>query len=351
MRHTDRPHQVPGYQIHEVGTPDKLTLSHPARGNILYVSPHTALIWGLCDGQRTVGDIIALLQEAYSGVDGKSNVIPGTVEGTNIGADVGQVLDELAEHGTVELRATQGYDIPILVYLKVAETPPSNNSVWISKRLFAEQMAALSAHGYVAVSFQDYLAYRHGVATPPPRPVILTFDDGYESLYTIVRPILKGYDFTATVFLVTKYIGTHERLDNHWDIPEARYGAKMLLWSEVEALAAGGIAFGSHTQSHRYLTAIDETLAKQEIEASALELEAHLGARPIAFSYPFGDGAGIPRIEVLVQNAGYAVAVSTLPGIANTLTSGIWAIPRIKITGASMLTPDMFLTKLNRERT
>jgi peptidoglycan/xylan/chitin deacetylase (PgdA/CDA1 family) len=342
VRRIDRPHQVAGCRIDQAERPDAddFVLCHAAEHISLRVTSPTALVWSLCDGQRTIDDIISLLTEAYS-------------EGDGIGADVQQLLASLTEHSAVEWLATEGYDIPILVYHKVAEAPPPGNTVWISRRLFAEQLAALSAHGYVTVSFQDYLAYRSEAATPPPRPVILTFDDGYDSLYTIVRPILNEYGFKATVFLITKYIGTAERMDNHWDAPEAHYGVNMLLWPEVTTLAAEGYAFGSHTQSHPYLTAISETWAEQEIKQSAIDLQTHLGAPPYVFSYPFGDGAGIPHIEGLVQKAGYALAVSALLGLANTLTSDIWALPRIKITEANSLVPDFdrpgdfFLRKLD----
>jgi len=72
-----------------------------------------------------------------------------------------------------------------------------------------------------------------------------------------------------------------------------------------------------------------------------------LGAAPQVFAYPFGDGAGIPRIEALVQQAGYAAAVSTLPGVANTLASPIWALPRLRITEADTPGPGgSFLRRL-----
>ncbi len=238
------------------------------------------------------------------------------------------------------------YSIPILLYHKVALTPPPGNAVWVSSHMFARQMATLSACGYVTVSFEDFLAYRAGTAEPPPRPVILTFDDGYESLYTTARLVLDHYGFKATAFLVTGHIGTNERMDNRWDPPEAQHAVPMLLWSEVAAMAANGHSFGSHTRRHPHLTAVDEERARQEVEGSAADLRAHLRA-PLAFAYPFGDGAGIPRIEALVQEAGHALAVSTLPGVANTLTSPIWALPRLRITEADTPGPGgSFLRRL-----
>jgi peptidoglycan/xylan/chitin deacetylase (PgdA/CDA1 family) len=323
MRNLDQLHQVAGYQLDKQGNADHLTLAHPGRRIRVNLSPLAALIWGLCDGQRTASDIVTLLSDAYSDVQ---------VNHTEIRADVERVLNELIKYGAIEYRADQGYNVPILLYHKIAEVPPRGNTVWISRQTFADQMATLSAHGFVPVSFEDYIAFRRGTATPPQRPVIITFDDGYESVFTLVRPILKEHGFKATVFLVTQFIGTDDRFDNRWDEPEAHYGVKMLLWSEVAALATEGFDFGSHTSSHPYLTTINDALALRELDASACKLETHLGARPSVFSYPFGDGAGNPHIQALVQDAGYAAAVSTISGIANTLASNIWALPRIKMT-------------------
>lgn len=328
-----RLHQAPGYRIEPSGCPSatEIRLWHQAKDIELCLSQSAALVWSLCDGQRTLNEIEMLLADAYAS-DAE------TAEA--IAADVERASETLIAHGALEWLSSEGYDIPILLYHKVAEAPPPGNTVWISRDMFAAQMAALSERGYVTVSLRDYLAYRAGLATPPPRPVILTFDDGYADVEREVRPILETYGFTATVFLVTQAIGARQRMDNSWDPPEAHYGVEMLLWSEVESLSRMGYELGSHTLTHPRLSAVGLDQAKRELTQSAAALHARLGEPPVAFAYPFGDGAGVPRIEALVQQTGYRVAVSTRPGIANTLTSDLWALPRVKITEADSPTDD-----------
>lgn len=330
---TRRLHRVSGYWIDTAGCPGSgnILLRHTAKGIDLRVNHPAALVWSLCDGQRTLDDIVSLLGGAYA-TDAYSV--------RAIRVDVEQAVQTLLRQGALQWIASTGYDIPILLYHKVAEVIPPGNSLWISQRRFAAQMASLSASGYNTVSFQDFLAYRHGLASPPARPVILTFDDGYADIIRLVRPILDRYGFTATIFLITNVIGKTQRMDNFWDPPEAHYGAEMLLWSEVSELAAAGYEFGAHTQSHPWLNAISLNQGRREIAGSAADLRGHLGVMPRIFAYPFGDGAGVPRIETLVLEAGFAAAVSTRPGIANTLTSDIWALPRIKITEAHTLPPE-----------
>ena len=62
----------------------------------------------------------------------------------------------------------------------------SDDFFTVSTADFQSQMRALKAYGYTAVSLQDVLDYRAGVKTPPAKPFMLTFDDGYESLLTTV---------------------------------------------------------------------------------------------------------------------------------------------------------------------
>ena len=76
------------------------------------------------------------------------------------------------------------------------------------------------------------------------RLVALTFDDGYRDFYTHTFPILARFQYTATMYLPTAYIG---------DQPRAFNGKPCLSWAEVKELHAAGIEFGSHTVTHPQL--------------------------------------------------------------------------------------------------
>ncbi len=86
-----RPRQAPGYQVADMESLDgEIVLFHPATQKILYSNRSGALIWGLCDGQRTVADIIQLLSEAY----------PDSA--LEIEADVRDTLLTFARQGAIE---------------------------------------------------------------------------------------------------------------------------------------------------------------------------------------------------------------------------------------------------------
>jgi hypothetical protein len=123
-------------------------------------------------------------------------------------------------------------DVPILMYHKVTDTATPCDEWTITKDLFEKQMHALSAYGYDTVSLQDFLDYRDGSATPPDHPVILTFDDGYQNLYTEVRPVLNSYGFMGTGFLITDYMGTSVRQAKSFDSRDPDCIMPVMLWSK-----------------------------------------------------------------------------------------------------------------------
>lgn len=91
MIDSDRPRRAPGFRAADKESlGGELVLFNPATQKILYSNRTGALIWGLCDGQRTIADMIQLLNEAY----------PHSARG--IDRDVRETLSSLAEHGVIE---------------------------------------------------------------------------------------------------------------------------------------------------------------------------------------------------------------------------------------------------------
>lgn len=90
MLDTNRPRRVPGFEIAErEAMSGELVLFHPGTQVILYSNRTGTLIWGLCDGERTVAEIIQLLKEAY----------PDAAE---IEADIRETLATFSQHNAIE---------------------------------------------------------------------------------------------------------------------------------------------------------------------------------------------------------------------------------------------------------
>jgi len=220
-------------------------------------------------------------------------------------------------------------DIPILAYHKVDVSAPS--TWYVTADQFAKQMDVLQAYGYQAVSLNDFLDYYTGVTPPPEKPVIVTFDDGYQGIYDYAYPILAEKDMQATVFVLTGYTGEteEERFSNLWNPSEPL--TYHMIWPEVLALDNAGFSIGSHTVTHPNLLDLDQEQAEFEISQSYQDIQTHLvDGDEMGFAYPYGNGSDSTVIRNLVQQAGYssAVAFGSEDGIANPAESDIWALPR-----------------------
>ena len=99
--------------------------------------------------------------------------------------------------------------IPIITFHKV--DPVFEWGVTrVTPHQFNRVASFLANEGYKTISLET--AYHQ--QDLPAKPVILTFDDGYESVYENAAPIMDQFGFTGTVFLISKYIGK----ENHWDV-------------------------------------------------------------------------------------------------------------------------------------
>ena len=190
--------------------------------------------------------------------------------------------------------------VPSLVYHKVADIPPGCRFPcnYVRPAQFAAQLRLLRAAGFQSISFGDYVSYRRGEARLPPRPVLITFDDGYRTNAQIAAPILRRFGFTATVFLVSDYIGQ----TNEWDDGERQEA--LLAVDEIRALRKEGIEFQSHTCSHARLTKLTPDEAFRELRDSRATLEAIIDAPVSVVAYPWGDCD--ESISALAERAGYA---------------------------------------------
>ena len=237
-----------------------------------------------------------------------------------------------------EAESAIAYKLPILMYHSVNPTVSQILSQYqVTPDAFEEQLRYLRDAGFYNVSWE---AWQTAVTTNNPLPgraIILTFDDGYLDFYQYAWPLLKKYGFTATVFLVTDCIGG----SNLWD---RSYGVELSLmgWSEIRQLQAQGVEFGSHSVTHRPLTALSYSEVMEEGMRSKMLLESQLGKAIPTFAYPYGDFD--PVIQHLMGACGYTVALSCRPG-GNGFQDRLLALRRIEVKGSDSL--QEFITKIS----
>ncbi|HGJ65084.1 TPA: polysaccharide deacetylase family protein [bacterium] len=191
--------------------------------------------------------------------------------------------------------------IPILAYHKV-DYRRELGITSISPKAFEKQINFLQDNGYSGLLPQSLFNLSENI----DKKILITFDDGYECIYDHVYSILKRYNFPATIFLTTGYIGNY----NLWDSsPGPRF--RHLNWDQIREMSDNGICFGSHGVNHLFLTSCSDKTVRYELAESKDKLEKKLGKTIDFFSYPYGDYNS--RITNIVNEIGYKGAFSLKP--------------------------------------
>ncbi|MGB9804564.1 polysaccharide deacetylase family protein [Desulfofundulus sp.] len=227
--------------------------------------------------------------------------------------------------------------IPILMYHKVNPDPATGGlGLRVPPQNFARQMEYLATHGFHTVSLTDVADYLQKAKPLPPRPVVITFDDGYLDNYTYALPILEKYGFTATVFVVAHTVGK----TNIFDAGRQPVN-RMAGWRELKAMAGHGITIGAHTLDHPRLTRLPLEEARRQIKESKLLLEAELGRPVEVFSYPYGSyNQDLARV---VRESGYRAAVTTDQGLVGP-GDDPFTLKRVRVMGSYDM--QKFITEL-----
>ncbi|MBI4089642.1 MAG: polysaccharide deacetylase family protein [Candidatus Levybacteria bacterium] len=192
--------------------------------------------------------------------------------------------------------------VPILIYHYIEyvkdEKDTIRKSLNTNPYLFTNQVETLRNAGYTFITASDLIDILEGKIRPPKKPVLLTFDDGYQDFYTDAFPILRRYNVKAVVYVVSGFLD----MSNYLSTLQLKEIAK-----------SGLVEIGAHTVHHLALKGLNSELAKSEIEESKKTLERLIDTPVVSFAYP--DGSFDKTIEKLIQEAGYRSATTTLHGL------------------------------------
>ncbi len=208
--------------------------------------------------------------------------------------------------------------VPILVYHRILRRGHGPRLVTMSRARFAQQLAYLASHGYEAVTLRRVYDAWTGAGKLPPRPVVITFDDGYADQVRVAAPILRRYHWPAELDLVADalYLGA--------DPP-----AVSLTPAMVRGLLADGWGLESHTVDHAVLTKLKPARLHWELAESRRRLTA-LFHVPVDFlCYP--GGIYDRRVKLATREAGYLAATGTRFGAATP--RDLFSLPRVYCYG------------------
>ena len=168
-------------------------------------------------------------------------------------------------------------NIPILTYHKV-DTKFEIGITRVTPKQFEKHIQFLHNEGYKSLTVSE----ARNLKTTNEKFICITFDDGYKNVIDFAFPILKKYNFIATAFVISNFVGKL----NTWDFG---FGIrfKHLDWDELNILLDNGWEIGSHSSNHVCLTLLDDEGIKYELGNSKYEIEKKLGTKVKSFAPPF----------------------------------------------------------------
>ncbi|MCA1657445.1 MAG: polysaccharide deacetylase family protein, partial [Actinobacteria bacterium] len=209
--------------------------------------------------------------------------------------------------------------VPILMYHVVADPPPGapNPTLYVAGPDFAAHMRALAAAGYHGVSLEQVWKAWHEHGPLPARPVVVSFDDGYQSVYRNALPVMRRLGWPGVLNLELHI--THTNFGLH---------AK-----RVRELIAAGWEVDSHTVRHLDLTTLPPSDLAAETAGARRAIRRRFGVPADFFCYPAGRFDA--TVIAAVRAAGYQAAMTTHPGWASPEADAAYRLNRVRVSGGT----------------
>jgi peptidoglycan/xylan/chitin deacetylase (PgdA/CDA1 family) len=200
-----------------------------------------------------------------------SSTITATVQPTLTSTET---LTSLPSPTPTEAWIAQGpgdITVPIILYHRI-DVSPIDSRYYVKPEKFEEQMKLLHDWGYTSITTSMLIDAINNGASLPPRPILLTMDDGNLDNYTNVFPIMQKYGFTGVLYIVGNYIGAKD----------------YMTVDQILEMHNAGWEVGSHSMNHFDLTKLEPDPLRYEVVGSRKALEEKLGVPVLTFAYPFG---------------------------------------------------------------
>ncbi|MFH0793609.1 MAG: polysaccharide deacetylase family protein [bacterium] len=233
----------------------------------------------------------------------------------SISVSLASAEEIIVDNTDANFSSITGLGVPILMYHGLDAAHSQDPA------LFVAQMDYLASSEFQTITL-DHLTSWIQTGSPglPPKPIVLTFDDNYLSIYTVAFPTLQarglmGYNFAHTAYVGVPPGGPPPTGFDHAD------------WSEINEMESAGVIFTeSHTVTHRNLTTLSLTEMDAELVNSKAAIEANIPNKVVRhLAYPYG--AYNSTVITHTQQAQYADAVATISGV-NTRSTPLFELCR-----------------------
>ncbi|MEG2813045.1 MAG: polysaccharide deacetylase family protein [Oscillospiraceae bacterium] len=212
-----------------------------------------------------------------------------------------------------------GIDMPVLMYHHLSKSQKRLGDYVISPEQFEQDLLHIKNNGYETISSTQLLNFVENAVELPKKPIMITFDDGYESVFEYAFPLLKKYEMKA-VFLP---IGKHTDIFSNKNEPR-HINYSHASWEQIcEMQKSSLIEIGNHTYNmHDNISGKRkgirikrgesledyEKALQQDINEFQSQILKETGKKPIIFAYPFG--ASCKESEDILQNFGFKIILT-----------------------------------------
>jgi peptidoglycan/xylan/chitin deacetylase (PgdA/CDA1 family) len=230
-----------------------------------------------------------------------------------------QVLIDNSDPGFTSATSATDGEVVILMYHGL-DAPHGHDPA-----NFAPQMQHLLDVGATSITMDHLVSWiETGSPALPDKPVVITFDDDYITVYTVAYPAMQERGLSGTNFAHTAYVGVPPGGPPPTSFDHAD-------WAEINEMEAAGVLFTeSHTVTHRNLTTLSASELTDELADSKAAIEANIPAKTCRhLAYPFGAYNQTVIDEAIA--AGYAAAVTTISG-TNTRSTPLFELRRFNVT-------------------
>jgi peptidoglycan/xylan/chitin deacetylase (PgdA/CDA1 family) len=190
-----------------------------------------------------------------------------------------------------------------------AGTP--HTQLWVGEADFRSQMRWLARHGYRAVTLRAVWEHWQRGTPLPPRPVVVTFDDGYRSWAHAAFPAMRERNWPGVLNLAVKNLHVSGGISPR----------------QVRRLIDAGWELAAHTITHPDLTTLGDRELRREVAGSRRRLRARFRVPVDFFCYP--SGRYDARVIAAVRRAGFLGATTTVEGFADP--SSPYELRRVRV--------------------
>ncbi len=262
---------------------------------------------------------------------------PGSKAANGVGGKSGESGTILASTGRPSSAGTAGTatgppgheSVPILMYHVINPPPPGAKfpGLYVSPEEFAAQVHALADAGFHAVTMDQMRAnWTRGTPLPAGKPIVLSFDNGYQSQYTQALPVLRKLGWVGVENMQLT------------GLPPSQGG---LSDAQIRGLVAAGWELDTQGISHADLITLGPAALHEQVAVARAQVQRRYHVPVNWFCYPSGHYNS--KVINAVKGAGYVGSTTVVPGWASP-SDDPYRLPRLRVLGGT--SPEELLAEL-----